>query len=85
MSEILDREGESGIITVLDKLSPPHPNEVAVIITVPDHPSAHVTKPVTEFIVPASLLFHDHVTSELEVNCVVSPAIAGQSGSVKGS
>ena len=85
ISEILERDGDSGIITVLDKLSPPHPNEVAVITTVPDHPSAHVTKPVTELIVPAVLLFHDQVTSELEVNCVVSPEIAGQSGRVKGS
>ena len=38
------------------------------MITVPDHPSAHVTNPVTEFIFPANSLFQDQVTFELKVN-----------------
>ena len=85
ISDILEKLGELGIITVLDKLCPPHPIDVAFITTVPDHPSAQVTRPLTESNVPAVSLFQDHVTSELEVNCVVSPSNAGQSGRVKGS
>ena len=38
--EVLDNVGEPGITIVLDKDPPPQPNEVAVITTVPDQPSA---------------------------------------------
>jgi hypothetical protein len=72
-AEVLDNLGRSGIDTVIDKDPPPHPNEVAVITTLPEKPSAHVTKPVTESISPALSLFHDHVTKSLELKSVVSP------------
>ena len=82
--EILVKEGESGTITVLEIDPSPQPKDVAVITTVPDHPVVQDTNPVTESNVPADSLFHDQVTFELEVNCVVSPDPAGQFGKVKG-
>lgn len=72
-ADVLDNLGRSGIVTVLDKDPPPQPNEVAVIITLPEKPSAHVTKPVTESISPALSLFQDQVTKSLELKSVVSP------------
>ena len=84
-ADVLDSLGRSGIVIVLDKDPPPQPNDVAVITTDPEKPSSQVTKPVTESIVPALSLFHDHVTKSLELKSVVSPLCAGQPGKVKGS
>ena len=61
---------------VLDKDSVPQPNEVAVIITVPEKPVVHETRPVTLLIFPANSLFHDQVTESLDINWVVCPASA---------
>ena len=84
-AEVLDNLGRSGIVTVLVKDPPPQPNDVAVITTDPEKPSAHVTTPVTEFISPALSLFQDQVTKSLELKSVVSPVCAGQFGNVNGS
>ena len=67
-AEVLVIVGELGITIVLDNEAAPHPNEVAVIITVPENPGSHVTKPVTLFKVPAVSLFQDQVTKSLELN-----------------
>ena len=55
-------------MTVRDKDCDPQPYAVAVTTTVPDQPSVQVTRPVSEFIVPADSLFQDQVTCVLDVN-----------------
>ena len=66
MKHPLDKSQSKTI--VLDNEAAPHPNEVAVIINVPENPGSQVTRPVTLFKFPAFSLFHDQVTKSLELN-----------------